>query len=587
MRRTIGTLALTATLVVLLAVLGTLQYRWLGQVSDAERERLRAGMRARATELSAEFDRELTRAYLAFHVDVARFDADPAAALADAYARAQAASSLGGLIKAVFVVGTREPDSIDRLDTEARTLVTAEWPPAFDEWRRRTDHLAAGSLPPFVVADALDAAVPALVVPVPDIQRIQNDQRIAIATDRGRITRAIVVWLDKERLEKELVPALVARHFGTPEASEFVVAVVARDRPSAVIYTTAPEAVSTATADFATGMFDLRLDELGRAGTAPPPGIGAIHSKLAITIVRRANAPEGAHVMMTGGDAQGGWQVLVRPRSGSLDAIVARSRRRNLAIALGVLGLLAASLVVLVASGQRQHRLARQQMEFVAAVSHELRTPLAVIRSAAENLADGLVSEGPQVRSYGALIESEGRRLTDMVERVMTFAGLGSTIVARRGAPVDVAALVRAAAGRLAADGAERGVNVIVPPELPALIVDGDADALRSAIENVLGNAIKYSPPGGSVDVGLSSDRGRVRISIVDRGIGIDRDEVHHIFRPFFRGRRAVDAQIRGAGIGLSIVRRVVEAHAGDVMVESEPGRGTHVTIALPLVPAA
>ena len=144
-----------------------------------------------------------------------------------------------------------------------------------------------------------------------------------------------------------------------------------------------------------------------------------------------ASGPDGKRVLMAGGDEQGAWEVRARHRSGSLETIVARSRRRNLAISLGVLGLLAASLVLALAAAQRQQRLARQQMEFVAAVSHELRTPLAVICSAGENLADGVIADSVQVKRYGALIQTEGRRLGDMVERVMEFAGISSGTAVR------------------------------------------------------------------------------------------------------------------------------------------------------------
>jgi signal transduction histidine kinase len=221
-------------------------------------------------------------------------------------------------------------------------------------------------------------------------------------------------------------------------------------------------------------------------------------------------------------------------------------------------------------------------MEFVAAVSHELRTPLAVIRSAAANLADGVVSDGEQVRKYGALVASEGRRLTDLVERVMTFAGLSSgpplTPV-----PVDVSCVVREASEMSAAEAHDRRVELVVQDADPGLIVAADRDALRSALENVIGNAIKYSVGGGQVKVDVVRNDGHVRITVADRGIGIDRDELTQIFQPFVRGRRAIDAQIRGAGIGLSVVKRVVDAHNGEVRAESDPGEGTRVTIELPL----
>jgi signal transduction histidine kinase len=287
---------------------------------------------------------------------------------------------------------------------------------------------------------------------------------------------------------------------------------------------------------------------------------------------------------MTGGREQGGWELRLRYRSGSLDAIVAQSRRRNLAIGLGVLALLAASFVLVIAAAQRQQRLARQQMEFVAAVSHELRTPLAVICSAGENLSDGVVADTQQVRRYGALIETEGRRLGDMVERVLQFAGIGSGSVSHARAEVDLAAVIEDAVRAASIEARERGIAIDVrfAAALPATI--GDADALRSAVQNVVGNAVKYSAAGATVDVTAEIVDDRVvRIQVVDRGLGIDAGDLPHVFKPFFRGRRAVDAQVRGTGVGLSVVRHVVQSHGGDVGIDSRAGAGTTVTIVLPV----
>src|SRR5439155_19454072 len=95
-------------------------------------------------------------------------------------------------------------------------------------------------------------------------------------------------------------------------------------------------------------------------------------------------------------------------------------------------------------------------------------------------------------------------------------------------------------------------------------------------------NAIKYSPADAIVAVSVEAYGDRVRLRIADRGIGIDRDDLPHIFKPFFRGRRAVGAQVRGTGVGLSVVRHVVDAHRGAVRVDSRPGEGTTVTVELP-----
>jgi two-component system sensor histidine kinase BaeS len=128
-------------------------------------------------------------------------------------------------------------------------------------------------------------------------------------------------------------------------------------------------------------------------------------------------------------------------------------------------------------------------------------------------------------------------------------------------------------------------VAVHTQERTPAIV--GDPDALRSAVQNVVDNAIKYSPAGGTVDVRVepydSANGGTgVRIHVADRGLGIDAADLDRIFIPFFRGRRAIESQVRGSGIGLAVVQRIVDAHAGDVTVDSAVGRGTVVTLTLP-----
>jgi len=240
-------------------------------------------------------------------------------------------------------------------------------------------------------------------------------------------------------------------------------------------------------------------------------------------------------------------------------------------------------VVLIIAAAQRQQRLARQQMEFVAAVSHELRTPLAVICSAGENLADGVVADGPQVKRYGSLIQSEGRRLHDMVERVLEFAGVTSGAPPRSHTAVDVTRVIADAIGGLRAEASDRGVTINVHMNGSLPVVRGDADALRSAVQNIVGNAVKYSSAGTTVDVGTDVSGSRVQIRVADRGLGIDADDLPHIFKPFRRGRRAMEAQIQGTGIGLSVVRHVVDAHHGEVRIDSRPGEGTTVIVELPV----
>ena len=596
----------TVVLVVLLATLATFQYRWLGEVSEAERARMRDSLRTRATDFTQEFDREITRLYLGFHIESDLLEKDPANALADALVRMQSGPASVGLVKEVFLLDARAPNAapMQRLDAASRTLQPAEWPAAMEAWRRRTEHvppLASGMLPPIFMTDAVDADTPALVIPVPRMKRIDEGGRstFTIVPDPAGMTRAIVVWLDADRLQRQLLHPLVAKYFGAGDASEYVVSIVKREDPSRVVYASPSDAhIDDTSADVTTGLFDLRMDEVNRLAAALDVKFGrprggpipdrVATDRVAITIVRRAAAGDGSRVLIAGGDGQGAWQVRVRHRSGSLEAIVTQSRRRNLAISLGVLGLLGASFILVIAAAQRQQRLARQQMEFVAAVSHELRTPLAVICSAGENLADGVVAESQQVKRYGSLIGTEGRRLGDMVERVLQFAGISSGSHTQARVELDLARVIADAVNGVVADARDHGVTVTVRPHDALTPIIGDADALRSALQNIVGNAIKYSPGGGTVDVtaDVLHEGGVVRIRVADRGLGIDTSDLPHIFKPFYRGRRAVDAQVRGTGVGLSVVLHVVQSHGGDVHVESRAGEGTTVTVLLPALSA-
>jgi signal transduction histidine kinase len=273
---------------------------------------------------------------------------------------------------------------------------------------------------------------------------------------------------------------------------------------------------------------------------------------------------------------------VITHRSGSVDAAVAQARGKNLAISFGILLILAFSIVMIVVSTGRAQRLARQQMEFVSGVSHELRTPLAVICSAGENLADGLVTGPEHAQIYGTLVRDEGRRLTGMIEQVLDFAGIQSGRKIYNLRPTAIDDVVRQALAACNAQITHLGflIDLQIGENLPQ--IQADKPALVRAVQNLIGNALKYSGQSRWIGIRAFADAHALSIVVEDRGVGVPEDEVGHIFEPFYRGRSATDSQISGSGLGLSLVKHIVEAHGGTVEVTSTLGRGSIFWINLP-----
>jgi signal transduction histidine kinase len=279
----------------------------------------------------------------------------------------------------------------------------------------------------------------------------------------------------------------------------------------------------------------------------------------------------------------------VRHPSGSVEALVGRFRARNLALSFGILGLLGASGLLVLASSRRASRLARQQMEFVAAVTHELRTPVTAIRSAGQNLSAGIVSDPERVRWYGNMIEMEGSRLSETVARVLAFARIGAGKQEYTRRPLNVADLLEKTLAGYQLVFAEKGLTVetSVDEALPHL--SPDPDALELALRNLLDNAVKYGSDGGWVGVRASAphDRSEILLTVSDRGRGVGPKDVPHLFEPFFRGEDASTGGVQGSGLGLAVVEHVARGHGGRVTVRTERGRGSDFTIHLPTSPVA
>jgi signal transduction histidine kinase len=245
--------------------------------------------------------------------------------------------------------------------------------------------------------------------------------------------------------------------------------------------------------------------------------------------------------------------------------------------------LLVAAIVFLAVGSRNMQRLADQKMRFVAGISHELRTPVAAIAMLSRNQADGLAAGPDRVKQYGELIHQQTRRLNDMIENTLQYAGLHSGLQRRVHEQIDMRSLVREAVEERRAELERSGIEVemAVSEDLPPLT--GDAKLLRTAVDNLLDNAGKHAAAGRWIRVTAvySAVAKEVQVAVEDRGAGIDPADEREIFEPFSRGRAAMETP--GSGLGLSLVRSSVQAHRGDVTLVSEPGRGSTFTLHLPV----
>jgi signal transduction histidine kinase len=280
------------------------------------------------------------------------------------------------------------------------------------------------------------------------------------------------------------------------------------------------------------------------------------------------------------------WRLVVTHRAGSLEAAVGHLRNRNLAISTAIMLLLVGAVALLALAARRAHRLARQQVDFVAGVTHELNTPIAAMRSAAQNLADGVVSDPAQVRRYGALIEREGSRLSSLVAKALELAGIqAGRARTYHPEPVALPEVVDEvlAGSRFALE--EKGVEVErdLPAGLPPVLAD--RRGVHLAVQNLIDNALKHAAGGRWIGVraAAASDGRSVTLAVDDRGPGITAADRAHVFEPFYRGRSDGAATVPGGGIGLGLVREIVEAQGGRVAVADGPdGRGASFTVQLP-----
>jgi signal transduction histidine kinase len=562
-------------MVVLCGLLGVLQYRWLGEVSAAARDRLRSALQASLERISRDFDSEIASACEALTPDnPPQNEHQLEAEIAARYARWQKSARQSPIFSRIALFSADRPTALRELDTAKGVFETAQWP---DEWKPFSGRFALRDSP-----NAPGRGEPPGPPPEDDGMSIEIPVFAARSREmsegpmgRPQAGSMILLRLNDAYIRDVAIPELLQRHLGAAALADYQIQVLARGNSQAVVYQSEPMDASrmAGLASASTALLGSPIDRMSRRGG--PPGD------------RDRGRGRGGPGRGPANDF-GRWTMSVSYRAGSLETIVAQLRWRNLAVAAGILLLLVLSAAALVRFTRHSQKLAELQMDFVAGVSHELRTPLAVIHSAGYNLSGKLADNPEQVRRYGALIQEESGRLTQLVERVLQFASAEAGSIVRDAGPLSVETVIASAL---------RSGKALVPEfctvekkidaDLPAVI--GDALSLKQVLENLISNAVKYGTVnGGWIGVYASKAAGAanaVEIRVTDHGPGIPADEQKQIFEPFFRGRRAIQDQIRGAGLGLNLAKKIVEAHGGELTVRSEPGAGAEFTVRIPAAP--
>ena len=554
-------------MIAVVSVLAVYQYRWTGEISRTEQARLRNSLATSVRNFDQEFSYDFQQLCESFELDP---EAEPSvieSRIAHLQANWDRTSTHAEFVRGLYVwkPGSADGANLESFHPDDKRFHAGNWPLDLESLHRSLTDRGAFSSSGIDDRNAVYfpwtffGGTPALIRPIFQIERGVQDSGSAVHT-----IGVLIVALNGDYLERQYLPDLVDRYFGAAGQRSFVVSVRTASAPYRTIYLSdAKSPIANSSTDASVNLFDLVGEEARRRGHPP----------------LQASAP---------GEQ---WQLVAQNPAGSLEEAVASWRRRNLAISLGLLAILAGSMALIFSGARRSKTLARMQMEFVAGVSHELCTPLAVINTAAENLADGVVENTEQMQEYGGLIRGQGRRLERLVDEVLLFTAGRFGLSGYDLEPVEVAPILAQSLATSEANLREAGFTVAqeIDEKLPPIMAD--PAAAITCIENLVSNAMKYSNSSKWIAIRAArpsaDSKPEVLISVVDKGIGISPSDLAHIFEPFYRVQSARDNQIRGVGLGLYLVKRMMEDMGGRVSVTSEVGRGTQVVLHFPAADSA
>lgn len=618
---------LVAGLLALLSVLAFLQYRWLGQISDGEREQMQRRLDADTQRFAEDFNREIQSAYFNFQLNAEVWKNKNWNDFNERYKFWREKTVYKDLIKDFYFVRFDERRTVLKYDQATQSFENARITAKFEK--------LVTALKPEGILKPVEANLPALLMPVHDAEgkldkilirttRQVNAENVPPPMEITQKFGVLILELDENVIKNQLLPDLVKKYFSESENANYDLAVINKENQAVFqtqnitatdasaklfnlstdnfIFFANREVISSIEGEKRQSMVFSRVES--RSESVSPA------NRTQIRIEKSGNTEVADKVMQTIPDSnkeriemtvktnarpkittfEGNssnndavWTLNVQHNAGSLENFITNARYKNLAVSFGILALLAVSIILIFVSSQRAKLFAQRQVDFVSSVSHEFRTPLAVIYSAGENLADGVAKEEVQVSRYGNLIKGEGKKLSKMVEQILDFAGASSGKKKYDLREQNISRIIAETLNECQPLLEEKGfeIETEIAENLPK--INADKAALSGAIQNLIANSIKYSNGSRWLKVSAKNGDNQIKIVVEDKGIGIGKSDLKHIFEPFYRAKSVVDEQIHGNGLGLSLVKQTVEAHGGKILVKSEVGKGSTFIVQLPI----
>ena len=370
---------------------------------------------------------------------------------------------------------------------------------------------------------------------------------------RDRLTSFVALAVDAERLSSDYIPRLLASKFPKIEGPTGFppLAVTVLDGANRVVYP-AGSSVTDRYVDERTFLLVFFEPELA-SFAAPEKG-----------------KPETWRVRTGYGN-----QMIP-------DIIAARERPQRVMMAM-LAGLMALGVFFIARAAARELRVAEMKSNFVSSVSHDLKTPLALIQLFAETLELGRLKNTERAPEYYRIINSEARKLTRLINNLLDFSKIEAGLRKYQLEPTDLSAVTRRVVDSLDSQFRHNQFSVTLRAPQAPIAVKLDAEAAEQALENLLSNAMKYSPEHREIVVEVDTSGGYGVVRVRDHGIGIPPRLQRKIFQKFYRVQTDAGSGPQGTGLGLAIVDHVMRAHGGFVRVDSEAGRGSTFTLHFPL----